>query len=917
MWKFKIIITFFVAFLFCGFIGFIAVQNRVSNENERTERLILEHSNRLNDVISKQLHKTQALAALVIRGDGTVDNFQKTASVLAVDLPTLANFLLAPDGVVTDVYPLDGNEAVLGLDFFNEAGHAGNLEAILARDTGDLVMAGPFMLRQGIMGLTGRYPVYIDSGAEGMVFWGLVSVSLKFPEALNDTGLSILDNRDISYEIWRINPDTLEEQVIAANSDLRSTNTSYLERLVEIHNAQWYFRIYMTGSWYEYPETWISLLVALSVSLFIAFVMQSKKATEENAARAQDATQAKSRFLAFMSHEMRTPMNSIIGISGIELENEAYPPDVQDAFGRINKSGRTLLGIINDILDLSKVETGKLEIIPVKYDVAGLINDTAQLNVMLIGDKNIKFMVKAAETLPATLLGDDLRIKQILNNILSNSIKYTNEGTVTLTVDFDDNVAPVDTVAEYGYAASSDMDDNKDVVNLIFTVKDTGRGMSGEQLAVLYDEYMMFNRDVDRNTEGTGLGMNITKRLVEVMGGRIEVESEPGAGSAFTVFLPQESVDANPIGKELANDLSDFKYSSRKNMTKQIRENLPDYRVLVVDDFEENLLIIKGFLKPYNLQIDTAASGYEALEKVRAGNTYNIIFMDIMMPGMDGVETLKLLRKEGYMHPVAALTAHVVAGIKDAYIANGFNDFIPKPFDRTELDDIIKKYKSNDQTIDQTNDQTNGQTIDQTGTPLLISRLKEISFLDVDSALKVAGGMEDIYINTVKITARMMPERIENISRHISRDLESFKVEIHGIKSVLANIGAHSLSSNAAQLERAADDFDVSYINKNYPAFRTELVKLSEDLNKVLQLNSAGTGKTGNKTELTKIISKVKTATEDFDSMLALEILSPYIDFKYDTEIDELLGKIVFSMETSDYDSTLDDIAVMEDLLRG
>jgi len=328
MWKIKIAIAFIVTFILCGLIGFITVQNKYNTEKEKIEKLILEHSNRLNDVISKQLHKTQALAALVIRGDGTVENFQKTAAVLAVDIPTLANFLLAPDGVVTDIYPLEGNEAALGLDFFNEAAHAGNIEAILARDTGELVMAGPFMLRQGILGLTGRYPVYIDSEAEGRVFWGLVSVSLKFPEALDETGLFMLNNQELSYELWRIDPDTSEKQVIASNNDFLVSNLPYLERLINIHNAQWYFRIYITDSWYEYPETWISLLIAFSVSLFIAFILQSKNVTEQNAARAYDATQTKSKFLAFMSHEMRTPMNAIIGISNIELENETHSSDV-------------------------------------------------------------------------------------------------------------------------------------------------------------------------------------------------------------------------------------------------------------------------------------------------------------------------------------------------------------------------------------------------------------------------------------------------------------------------------------------------------------------------------------------------------------------------------------------------------------
>jgi len=880
MWKLKIVITFFIAFLLCGFVGFITVQNRISTEREQKERLILEHSNKLNDIISKQLNKTQALAALVIRGDGTVDNFQRTAAVLARDVPTLANFLLAPGGVVSDVYPLEGNETVIGLDFFNEAGHAGNIEAIQARDSGELVMAGPFMLRQGIVGLTGRYPVYIESDTGEQVFWGLVSVSLKFPEALDDTGLSLLDSRDLSYELWRINPDTMEEQVIATNSDLHATNTAYLERLVKIHNAEWYFRIYITSSWYEYPETWISLLVALSISLFIAFIMQAQRAAEQRAARVQDATQAKSRFLAFMSHEMRTPMNSIIGISGIELENEANSPDVLDAFGRINNSGRTLLGIINDILDLSKVETGKLEIVPVKYDVASLINDTSLLNVMLIGNKNIEFVVKATETLPTILVGDDLRIKQILNNLLSNSIKYTDEGEVVFKI-------------------GSEIDEA--VVNLIFTVKDTGRGMTQEQLAALYDEYVMFNNDANRTTEGTGLGMNITKRLVEMMNGRILVESEPGTGSTFTVYIPQEPVDVSPIGSDLAGRLNDFKIAPRKEKITLIREHMPECKILIVDDVEENLFVAKGLMKPYGLQIDTAASGYEALEKVRSGSIYDIIFMDHMMPGMDGIETTKILREEGYKHPVVALTANVVAGKKDVYLESGFDDFLPKPFDTIELDSILKKFNRKI----------------QTRTSVLVTRLEDISSLDVDSALNAMGGMEDMYTDTVKITARMMPGRIEKLDRYVSRDLESFRIEIHGIKSVLKNIGASILSTCAARLERAAVDNDSVYINENYQAFRADLTGLSAELNEALKSESAGTRKTIDNDLLPKIISEVKAATEDYDSMLALEILSPYINFSYDTETDELLGKIVFSLEASDYESAFENIAAMEGLLDG
>jgi len=886
MWKLRIVITCLITFLFCGVIGFITIQNRVHAEREQTEKLILEYSNRLNDVISKQLHKTQALAALVIRGDGTVDNFQKTASVLAADIPTLANFLLAPDGVVTDVYPLEGNEAVIGLDFFNEAGHAGNIEAIQARDTGELVMAGPFMLRQGIVGLTGRYPVYIDSETEGRIFWGLVSVSLRFPEALEGTGLFLLDNKDLSYELWRINPDTLEEQAIAGNSDLRATNTAYLEKPVNIHNAEWYFRIYMAESWYEHPETWMSFLVALSISLFIAFIMQAQNTALQRAARFHEANEAKSKFLALVSHEIRTPMNVIIGASGIELENEAHSPEVHDAFDKINSSSRMLLGIINDLLDMSKIETGKLEIVPVDYDVSDLILETARLNSILIREKPIELILKVSEDLPVTLHGDDRRIKQILNNFLSNAIKYTNEGTVTLEVGSESR--------EGG-------------ATLIISVKDTGQGITKEQLASLYDEYTMFNQEANRMTEGTGLGLSITRKFVDMMNGRIDTESQPGVGSVFTVYLPQKSVDDSPIGREAAENLNNFKVASRKKRTELIREYTPDRKVLIVDDIDENLFVTTGMMKPYGLITDTAISGYEALEKVRGGNIYDMIFMDHMMPGMDGVETTKILREEGYTYPIIALTANAVAGIRKLFFESGFDDFLAKPFDIVELDNILKKF------INKRQPQTSS----------IVSQLKKIPNLDVDRALNAVGGMEDMYIDTVKITARMLPVRIENIDRYIKDDINSFAIEIHGLKSVLTNIGANTLGIFASQLEQAAVDADISYLKNNYPDFKTGLTGLSGDLNEALKPEPTGTAESADSTEpadksaLAKIISEVKAATEEYDSLLALEIISPCISNSYGTETDDLLNKIVYSLEASDYEGTLENITVMEGLLDG
>jgi len=880
MLKIIIVVTFLITFLLCGSMGFLTVQNRINKDNEEIERLILERSYRINEVLSQQLYKTQALAALVITGDGEVKDFHRVAAVLAADVPALAAFLLAPDGIVIDAYPIEENPTVIGLNFLDENDHAGNREAIAARDTGELVMGGPFILRQGILGLTGRYPVYLYPEAEEKTFWGLVTVSLKFPEALDDAALSSLDNRGVSYEIWRINPDTSEKQIIVSNSDLHTTSTAYFERPVTILNAEWHFRIYNTGSWIEYPETWISFLGTLSISLFITIVIQARYVAIQRASKFSEATQAKSKFLALISHEIRMPMNVILGISEIELANTANQPEVLDAFDKINNSSRMLLGIINDLLDKSKIETGKLELMPVDYSVPRLIYDTARLDITLIGDKLVEFSVEAAETLPSMLHGDEQRIRQILNNLISNAIKYTRKGNVTFAID------------------SEVRGDN---ITIIFTVKDTGSGLTKEQLLTLFDEYSMFNQQDNRKTEGTGLGMSITKKFVELMGGRIETESEPGVGSVFTVYIPQKPVDITPIGKETAEELSCFRYSGGISKLKEAQALMMSGKVLIVDDIVENLFVAQGLIESRGLTTATAISGYEALEEIRSGNVYDIIFLDYMMPGMDGMETVKKLREEGYKKPVVALTANVIAGMKKECLEGGFDEFMPKPINIIELDRILRKYAGNK----------------QTESSYILSRLRDVPGLTVDSVLSNYGGKDEIYIDTVKITAGMLPERIDKTDRFIRSDIDAFKVEVHGIKSIMSNIGASTLSACAAQLERAALKADESFINENYPAFRTQLSELSDALNIALQSNDSGLKEKSDKSLLIEIIPQVKTAVENYDSILATELLSPYIGYEYEPEIDELLKKIASSLEALDYEDILVSIQIMEDLLIG
>jgi len=597
--------------------------------------------------------------------------------------------------------------------------------------------------------------------------------------------------------------------------------------------------------------------------------VEEAKEAERKLQTAEESNKAKSSFLATMSHEIRTPMNAIIGISEIGLEQD-YPTEALDSLSRIHNSGKMLLGIINDILDLSKVESGKLELLPLKYDTASLINDTVRLNAMRIGHKPLELVVKVSETLPSSLIGDEIRIKQILNNMLSNAIKYTDKGSVTFEID-------------------SEAVGNG--IMLIFTISDTGQGMTDEQLSALYDEYSMFNRETNRKTEGTGLGMSITKNLVEMMSGKMEANSEPGRGSDFKVYLLQQAADGEVLGKERAESLQNFKFTSAMQRAKIRREYMPYGKVLIVDDVDANVFVAKGLMKPYGLTIETAESGYEVLDKIRSGNSYDIIFMDQMMPGMDGVETTGYLRDMGYTRPIVALTAHAIVGQREIFLENGFDDFISKPIDTRQLDAVLKKYITD-----------------------TISPLKNIAALDVDSALEVMSGFSDVYVDTVKLTARRLPETVNKMDNLVSAgNIKDFTVEVHGLKSVLRNIGAAELGDIASLLERAGMENNTAYCEENYPHFKAGLLELEKQISAALPEEAAKISK--DKSSLVKALDKAKTAAESFDRDVAMEALLPCAEFSYDEAADKLLNEIIFALESFDCEGALVNIVKLQEEL--
>jgi len=416
--------------------------------------------------------------------------------------------------------------------------------------------------------------------------------------------------------------------------------------------------------------TVLGIIMASVLSSILRRITNSKKKVEEE-------NRQKSDFLAKMSHEIRTPISAILGITEIQLQDRTLREDLRDALGRIYNSGDLLRGIINDILDFSKIEAGKMELTPVKYYVSSMINDIVQLNKIQNENKPIEFKLQVDETLPAELIGDELRIKQIMNNLLSNAFKYTDKGEVTLSVTVEQARAGISTNA-----------------TIIFKVSDTGQGMTPEQIQKVFDEYSRFNMEVNRTTQGTGLGMNITRNLVRMMDGSISVNSTPGKGTEVTVKLPQRAEGSGAIiGKKMAETLQQFKMNSASQAEKaQITyDPMPYGSVLIVDDVETNLYVAKGLLSPYKLSMETANSGFEAIDKVKGGGVYDIIFMDHMMPKMDGIEATKILREMGYNGNIIALTANALVGQAEMFMKNGFDGFISKPIDIRQLNAALNK----------------------------------------------------------------------------------------------------------------------------------------------------------------------------------------------------------------------------------
>ena len=662
-----------IAFLTALIVGVFLLHNLEKDEKTTGKYMAQITEKRVRARLDQYSMLSALLGNYISAGENLDEN---TFSELAEKIPNedgvIKAFELAPEGIVTDIYPKQGNEGAFGLDMLQE--HERKKDAILARDSGKYTLGGPYQLKQGGTGALLFNPVYQDNNSEQDEFWGFVILVIDWDRFIGEINLDYLSDADFCYRIWTYDRGSSDKIILAESQDNMSDNILTVECAVP--NNTWYFDIIPSEGWSPRSYWIMCIVISYVFSLLIAtvfYLISSKKHRERQyeaelekaAEQAKNANEAKTRFLFNMSHDIRTPMNAIVGFSGLLEKNLQNERKAKEYLEKIQSSSNLLLRIINQVLEMARIESGTAVLQLKAEDMDALFHRVNTVFEEDVRKKNLQYHA-VLDVRHHYVVCDQTKLQEIMLNIISNAIKYTPEGH-SIYVEVHEAVS-----------------ENPSKIRYIFSCEDTGIGMSEEYLPHIYEEFSREHSTAENKVPGTGLGLPIIKSMIELMGGSIQVESRQGIGTKFTIDLSFDIA------------LKEEVYGSEDTIESSAIHTIKGKRILLVEDNELNAEIAKTVLEDVGALITRAENGQQALElfKEKPAGTFDVILMDLMMPVMDGYTATRKIRElersDAKTVPIIAMTANAFQEDAEKCIAVGMNAHLAKPLDIEKMKKTIK-----------------------------------------------------------------------------------------------------------------------------------------------------------------------------------------------------------------------------------
>ncbi len=662
-----------IAFLTALIVGVFLLHNLEKDEKTTGKYMAQITEKRVRARLDQYSMLSALLGNYISAGENLDEN---TFSELAEKIPNedgvIKAFELAPEGIVTDIYPKQGNEGAFGLDMLQE--HERKKDAILARDSGKYTIGGPYQLKQGGTGALLFNPVYQDNNSEQGEFWGFVILVIDWERFIGEINLDYLSDADFCYRIWTYDRGSRDKIILAESQDNMPDNILTVECAVP--NNTWYFDIIPSEGWSPRSYWIMCIVISYVFSLLIAtvfYLISSKKHRERQyeaelekaAEQAKNANEAKTRFLFNMSHDIRTPMNAIVGFSGLLEKNLQNERKAKEYLEKIQSSSNLLLRIINQVLEMARIESGTAVLQLKAEDMDALFHRVNTVFEEDVRKKNLQYHA-VLDVRHHYVVCDQTKLQEIMLNIISNAIKYTPEGH-SIYVEVHEAVS-----------------ENPSKIHYIFSCEDTGIGMSEEYLPHIYEEFSREHSTTENKVPGTGLGLPIIKSMIELMGGSIQVESRQGIGTKFTIDLSFDIA------------LKEEVYGSEDTIESSAIHTIKGKRILLVEDNELNAEIAKTVLEDVGALITRAENGQQALElfKEKPAGTFDVILMDLMMPVMDGYTATRKIRElersDAKTVPIIAMTANAFQEDAEKCIAVGMNAHLAKPLDIEKMKKTIK-----------------------------------------------------------------------------------------------------------------------------------------------------------------------------------------------------------------------------------